>query len=138
MELKCPPAPSNKKEYIAAIGKALVQEHGTKKYYRSEEVKKASEKTKHNNPNYIDWHCWAMCVFTCHEDFDAYHTITGEICDYTVMRIEMLRELSTNSILDWLPTPDLDLDASWLDFGKLFDGVLEGIGDFISGIFDGL
>lgn len=41
MELKCPPAPPNKKDYITDIGKILVKEHGKKKYYKPEEVKKA-------------------------------------------------------------------------------------------------
>ena len=46
MDFKCPPAPKNKKEYIAEIGKILVKEHGKKRYYKPAEVKKASSKSQ--------------------------------------------------------------------------------------------
>ena len=138
MELKCPPAPPNKKEYITEIGKILVEEHGKKKFYKPEEVKKASKKSKHYDVSGIDWHCWAMCTFSSHSDFDAYHELTGEVCDYIGMKTEMLSGLATSASADWLTIPDLDIDASWLDFGDIFNGVLEGIGEFIGGIFDGL
>ena len=138
MELKCPPAPPNKKEYITDIGKILVKEHGKKKYYKPEEVKKASKKSKHYDASGIDWHCWAMCTFSSHSDFDAYHELTGEVCDYVGMKTEMLSGLATNTSADWLTIQDLDIDASWLDFGDIFGGIIEGIGEFIGGIFDGL
>lgn len=138
MELKCPSAPPNKKEYITDIGKILVKEHGKKKYYKPEEVKKASKKSKHYNSTGIDWHCWAMCTFSSHTDFDTYHEKTGEVCDYVTMKTEMLGGLSTSVSDDWQTIPDLDIDASWLDFGDIFGGIVEGIGDFIGGIFEGL
>ena len=49
----------------------------------------------------------------------------------------MLCRLTTSTSLDWLAIPDLDIDASWLDFGDVFNGLLEGVGEFIGGIFDG-
>jgi len=81
MSTACPPAPTNKKEYIAEIGTILVKEHGKKKYYST-----------------------ASAIAT----------------------------------VDWLSIPDIDIDASWLDFGDVFEGVIEGIGEFITGIFDGV
>ena len=138
MSAKCPPAPPNKKEYISEIGKILIEEHDKKKYYKPEEVKKASQKSKYNLLDGIDWHCWAMCTFCSHTDFDAYHQLTGELCDYGAMKIETLSGLAITTSADWLSIPDLDIDASWLDFGDVFDGLLEGIGEFISGIFDGI
>jgi hypothetical protein len=138
MNTQCPTAPPNKKEYITDIGKILVAEHGKKKYYKPEEVKKASKKSKHYDSSGIDWHCWAMCTFSSHSDFDAYHEITGEVCNYVDMKTEMLSGLTTSTSVDWLAIPDLDIDASWLDFGDVFDGLLEGVGEFIGGIFDGL
>ena len=79
-----------------------------------------------------------MCTFSSHSDFDAYHELTGEVCDYVGMKTEMLSGLAMSSSSEWLTIPDLDIDASWLDFGETFGGILEGIGEFISGIFDGL
>jgi hypothetical protein len=134
MELKCPPAPPNKKEYITNIGKILVKENGKKKYYKPEEVKKASKRSKYYDSSGIDWHCWAMCTFSSHSDFDIYHETTGEACDYIAMKTEMLKGLTSSASVDWLTIPDMDIDASWLDFGE----ILEGIGEFIGGIFDGL
>ncbi|MFK7901121.1 MAG: hypothetical protein AB8B61_10240 [Cyclobacteriaceae bacterium] len=142
--MKCPPAPKNKKEYISEIGKILVKEHGKKKYYNPEEVKKASKQYNFNSLDVIDlvatgWHCWSMATFSSHADFDAYHEATGEVCDYVSMKTEMLSSLATStSSLDWLSVPDLDIDASWLDFGDVFGSVLEGIGEFVCGILDGL
>ena len=130
--------PPNKKEYLTDIGRILVQEYGKKKYYTPEEVKAASDKSNLKKEKGIDWHCWAMATFTSHPDFDAYHEATGEACDYIGMKTEMLSGLASNSSVDWQDIPDLDIDASWLDFGDIFEGVLEGIGEFIVGIFEGL
>lgn len=134
MNPNCPAAPTNKKEYITEIGKILVTDYGKQKYFKPEEVKKASKKTKYYDTYGLDWHCWAMSTFSSHTDFDAYHKLTGEVCDYVSMKTEMLCGLSASTSIDWLDIPDLDIDASWLDFGTVFDG----IGEFIGGIFDGL
>ena len=132
----CAPAPTNKREYISDIGKILVEENGKKKYYKPEEVKKAHRKSKWYDG--LDFSCWGMSTFTSHSDFDKYHEQTGEVCNYTEMKTEMLSGLSVSSTTDWTKIPDLDFDSSWLDFGDVFDGVLEGIGEFIGGIFDGI
>ncbi len=136
MGTTCAPAPTNKKEYITDIGKILVTENGKKKYYKPEEVKKAHQKSKWYDV--LDFSCWAMCTFSSHSDFDRYHEETGEICDYAEMKTEMLSGFSASADTDWLSLPDIDIDASWLDFGNMFDGIFEGIGEFIGGIFDGL
>ncbi|WP_281990709.1 hypothetical protein [Aquimarina aggregata] len=136
MATSCAPAPINKKEYISDIGKVLVKEHGKKQFYKPEEVKKAHRKSKWYDG--LDFSCWAMSTYSSHSDFDRYHQETGEICDYTQMKTEMLNGLSVSPNSDWMDIPDLDIDTSWLDFGDVFDGVLDGIGDVISGILDGL
>ncbi|MGK0391080.1 MAG: hypothetical protein ACI94Y_003841 [Maribacter sp.] len=61
MGTPCTPSPTNKKEYITDIGKILVEEHGKKKYYQPEEVKKAHEKNKWSDG--IGFSCWAMSTF---------------------------------------------------------------------------
>lgn len=136
MATSCAPAPIKKKEYISDIGKVLVKEHGKKQFYKPEEVKKAHRKSKWYDG--LDFSCWAMSTYSSHSDFDRYHQETGEICDYTQMKTEMLNGLSVSPNSDWMDIPDLDIDTSWLDFGDVFDGVLDGIGDVISGILDGL
>lgn len=132
----CTPSPTNKKEYITSIGKILVKENGKKKYYKPEEVKEAHRKSKWYDG--LDFSCWGMSTFTSHSDFNKHHQETGEICDYVEMKTEMLSGLSVSSTTDWTNIPDLDIDASWLDFGDIFDGLLDGIGEFIGGIFEGI
>lgn len=136
MNNTCPAAPSNKKEYIQSLGKILVQDYGKKKYYKPREVKKANEKTK--NRYHLDFSCWGMSTFSSHEDFDKYHEETGEICDYTAMKTEMLAGFSTEGSDAWIDFSSVDIDMSWLDFGDAFDGILDGIGELFSGILDGL
>ena len=138
MKSSCTPSPSNKKECITNIGKILVTEHGKKNYYTPEEVKKAHKKSKCYDalsPDILDFSCWAMSIFSSHNDFDSYHESTGEIYDYAAMKSEMLQGLSASSDTHWTEIPDLDIDASWLDFGDAFEGIFEGIGEFIGGIF---
>ena len=135
----CAPAPIDKKEYITDIGKILVKENGKKKYYKPEKVKEAHRKSKwYDGLDNLDFSCWAMSTFSSHSDFDRYHLETGEVYDYIDMKTEMLSGISNSTITDWTLIPDLDIDASWLDFGDVFDGLLDGIGDIIGGIFDGL
>ncbi len=134
MGISCAPAPTNKKEYISDIGRILVEENGKKKYYTPKEVKNAHHKSKWYDG--LDFSCWAMSTFSSHGDFDIYHEETGEVCDYVEMKSEMLTGISNAPAADWASIPDIDLDASWLDLGELFEGVLEGIGEFIAGILD--
>lgn len=131
MENTCSPAPTNKKEYISSLGKVLVKEYGKKKYYKPEEIKQAHKKDKwyHNILDVSDgieiFSCWGMSTFSSHSDFDKYHQKTGEACDYIAMKTEMLSEWTSSVDFNWTEIPDIDIDASWLDFGEVFEGVLE-------------
>jgi len=139
MKLKqkiCAPSPVKKKEYITDIGKILIEENGKKKHYKPKEIKKAHKKSTWSDG--LDFSCWAMSTYSSHEDFDKYHESIGEVCNYSEMKMEMLSGLSDSAITDWSEIPSIDIDSSWLDFGNVFDGLLEGIGDFVGGILDGL
>ena len=134
MSTKCPPAPKDKKAYVTELGKILVKDYGKKKYYKPEEVKKANRKT----PWYdiADFGCWGMSVYTSHSDFDAYHAQTGEACDYVAMKSEMISGMSAADSISLADLADVDIDASWLDFGDVFESIFEGIGAIITSIFD--
>ncbi|MFM9839237.1 MAG: hypothetical protein ACKVOQ_13290 [Cyclobacteriaceae bacterium] len=132
----CAPAPTNKKDYITDIGKILVADYGKQKYYKPQQVKRAHEKSKWHDG--LDFSCWGMSTFSSHSDFDKYHQQTGEICDYVSMKTEMLHGLSLSGSQDLIDLPDIDIDVSWLDFGEVFGGIVEGIGDLIAGIFEGM
>jgi hypothetical protein len=103
-----------------------------KEFYKPEDVKKAHKKSKwFKNLDGLDFSCWAMYSFTSHIDSDKYHEQKGEVCNYGYMKAEILCGLSGNSILNLTEIPDLNIDASWLNFGDVF----EGFGKFISVIF---
>jgi hypothetical protein len=132
----CHPAPSDKRKYIGDIGRILVARHGKKKYYNPREVKDAHKRSPWNGG--IDFSCWAMSTYSSHDDFDTYHQETGEVCDYAEMKSTMLEGISLSDSTHLSEIPDIDLDASWLEFGDVFGAVLEGIGEFFSAIADGL
>lgn len=134
MNRACHLVPTNKKEYIADLGKILVQDYGKQKYYKPEEVKKAHKKSRWSN---LDFSCWGMSIFTSHWDFDYYHQQTGEACDYVAMKAEMLQAISVGEGASIIELTDKDIDASWIDFEEVFGGISEGIGEFIAGIFEG-
>jgi hypothetical protein len=134
MNFNCPPAPTDKRAYIADLGRILVRDFGKKKYYKPQEVKKAHKKSKWNG---LDFSCWGMSTYTSHSDFDKYHEHTGEVCDYSEMKAEMLEGISLTDSVHLTDFPEIDLDASWLDFGGVFSGILEGVGEFFSAIADG-
>ena len=136
MNKKCPPSPIYKKEYITNIGRILINTYGKKKFYQPKEVKEAAKKSKHNSYQ-MDWSCWAMCIFTSHSDFNHHHYITGEVCDYLGMRTEMIGSFASLTPDNWTEIPGLDIETCWLNFDDVFGTVLEGIGSFIGGIFDG-
>jgi hypothetical protein len=131
---KCPPAPPAKRKYIADIGKILVHDFGKKRYYKPAEVKKAHKKSSWADG--LDFTCWGMSAYSSHSNFDTYHQKTGEACDYVEMKTEMLEGISASDTVHLSDFHDIDLDASWLDWGQIFEGILEGIGEFISGIAD--
>ena len=131
----CHPPPDDKRRYIRDIGQALVHEHGKKKFYKPEQVKKAHQKSEWNK---LDFSCWAMSTYSSHEDFDSYHEQTGEVCNYIEMKSTMLEGISVTDDVHLSDVPDVDLDVSWLDAGELLDGVLEGIGDFFAAIAEGV
>ncbi|WP_162051445.1 hypothetical protein [Pontibacter pamirensis] len=135
MESSCQIEPNDKKGYIKELGNILVREYGKKRFYKPEEVKKAHRQSKWS---YMDFSCWGMSVFSSHEDFDAHHQEAGESCDYVGMKSEMLGGLSMAESGSWIDIPDLDIDASWLDFGEAIGGVLGGIGELLAGVGDAL
>lgn len=115
----CALPPADKKAYGKSVGEELVKTFGKKKYYSPEQVKKASSQTKYD----IDWHCWAMCLYTSPSDFDAYHRSIGGSCNYADMKSEMTSALTDGASDSWF-----DIDLSWLEWPD-FD--LSSVFDFI-------
>lgn len=137
MNLRCGTPPADKKEYITSIGKILVEQHGKQDFYTPEHVKQAHRQSNYFDPATIN-PAWAMCIFCSHEVFDEYHRAKKEECDYVSMRTEMLQGMGTTDASSWLVIPDIDIDASWLDFGEIFGSIVEGIGELVGGIADGI
>lgn len=109
--------PGDKKAFIGAVGEELVQRHGKQKYYKPDDIRRVATARGYS----IDWICWAQCIFSSMEDFDAWHKARGETCDYVEMKSEVLEDLAGSGGFQW---PDVDL--SWLewpdiDLSGLFD-----------------
>lgn len=134
----CPPAPPNKEQYIKEIGHELVGTFGKKEFYRPEEVRKSHRKKKGDSSLEVeaDFSCWAMSIFCSHEDFDEYHRIEGEVCDYVEMRQEMLGGADSSFWEDLISLPDFDIDASWIYLTETMSSVTDGVGSLFSGLAD--
>lgn len=113
--------PDDKKAFIGAVGQELVRAHGKLNYYRPPDIRRAAERRGYP----VDIHCWAYCVFATPEDFAAIHAAAGEVCDYAVMKAEVLADLASGASfslfdldLSWLEWPDIDLSSlfDWFDF----------------------
>jgi len=96
------------------VGDDLLQHHGKKRYYRTEEVREAVKRSYYP----MDWSCWAYCLFTSPEDFSRYHESIGEPCDYGKMKAEMVSAMTDGAStswfdahMSWLEWPDVDLSA---------------------------
>lgn len=117
----CDLKPNDKKKFISDVGRHLVQEHGKKKYYKPEQIRKAVRDGGYE-PDIV---CWAYCMFSSPADFSAVHEAAGEVCDYAAMKTEVLTDLSSDGSflgidpdLSWLEWPDIDLSDifDWIDF----------------------
>ena len=117
----CHVAPRDKKAMISAVGQELVRRHGKKKYYKPAEVRSAANSCGYGN----DVHCWAYSIYITPEDFIELHRLTGEACDYAVMKAQVLSDLATSGSflpldldLSWLEWPDIDVSClfDWFDF----------------------
>jgi hypothetical protein len=113
----CHLQPKDKKAFVGAVGEELIRRYGKRKYYKPAEVAQAAG--SRGFP--LDIHCWAYCIFTTPEDFKAIHDAAGEVCDYAVMKAEVLADLAVDGAFS-----GLDLDLSWLewpdiDLASLFD-----------------
>ena len=116
----CHIKPDDKKALIGAVGQELVRKQGKKNYYKPDDVRRAAETCGYP----IDVHCWAYCIFSSPEDFRALHDAAGEICDYALMKAEVLGDLASGASfslfdidLSWLEWPDIDLSSifDWFD-----------------------
>ncbi|MCT2405968.1 hypothetical protein NZD88_00190 [Chryseobacterium antibioticum] len=127
----CTPLPEDRKKYIKDLGSILVDDYGKKDFYKPEEIKKADQKASWGSGS--DYSCWGMSVFSSHEDFDAYHKASGEICDYAEMKQTMLDGISSEGLNFVLPElSDAEIDLSWLDLGDVF----QAVGEFFSSFLD--
>jgi hypothetical protein len=61
----------------------------------------------------LDFSCWAMSTYSSHSDFDEYHEQTGEICNYSEMKAEILEGISLTDAVHVTDFSEVDLDASW-------------------------
>ncbi len=111
---------ATKKKFLSDVGHDLVQQHGKQKYYTQQQVQNSCRRRGYD----IDWICWAYCIYTSPETFEAIHRASGEVCDYIAMKAAALHDLAGGSFqlpdldLSWLEWPDIDLSSifDWVDW----------------------
>ncbi len=127
----------DKKESLIRIGKILVEDHGKQKFYSPEQVQSAHDKMKSNLIDTVSLSAdildFAMSLYSPVEDFVTY--FTSSAADYLKLKTEAIKEISDS---DWDFFPTIDIDMSWLDAGDILESTIEGIGSFLSAIFEGL
>jgi hypothetical protein len=106
----CRISPADRRAQTRLVGNDLLKNYGRKQYYSVQEVKQSNLRQKIG----VDFACWSHAMFNSHTDFDNYHALIGEACDYVAMKSEMLSSVSTSS--DAAAWFDFDFDLSWLEF----------------------
>jgi hypothetical protein len=106
----CRISPADRRTQTRLVGNDLLKNYGRKQYYSVQEVKQSNLRQKID----VDFACWSHAMFNSHTDFDNYHALIGEACDYVAMKSEMLSSVSTSS--DAAAWFDFDFDLSWLEF----------------------
>src|SRR5262249_20241994 len=110
---------ADKRLIARRVGRDLIKHHGKKRCYTVSEVRSAAVRQDF----LVDWHCWALALFTDRERFDVYHHEIGECCDYAAMHKGMMETVggdaaSTLEVLDPSgPVGGLEIaDDSWSIF----------------------
>jgi hypothetical protein len=116
---RCVSAPASRESRLGReVGRELVSKFGRKPYYSRLEIKRVMRRLDFPDA----WDCWAYSLFLSHSEFDAHHSMIGEICDYASMRHAMI-----DATIGGAPSA-FDASQSWLDWPD-FD---------IAGFFDAL
>lgn len=69
-------------KYLKETGAQLRDRHGRQKYYTPAQVKQSILESGCSSA----YDCYALALYCSEPDFDAYHQLTGEPCNYQVMR----------------------------------------------------
>jgi hypothetical protein len=107
----CAISPADRRRQVQLVGNDLVKHHGKKSFYSIDEVRNANRRQGID----LDVACWSHAIFNSHEDFDRYHMMLGEACDYVAMKADMLRSVSSSAMSDQ-DTSWFDWDLSWIEF----------------------
>ena len=81
----CAISVKDKRSLARRVGKDLRNNCGRKNFYHSYEVTAAMRRLGYL-PN---WDCWALSLYVSPHDFDVYHSVRGESCDYAGMHAAM-------------------------------------------------
>lgn len=71
--------------YVTRLRPALVRLFGKADYYKPEQVKQAAKEAKLPMQDL----CYGLATYCTQDDFDDYHTGSGEECSYWGMRVEV-------------------------------------------------
>ena len=86
----CHIPPKDKNAFIDKVGQELTIRHGKKKHYSQPQVERAVRSSGYSP----DYDCWAYCVFMDGPDFNRFHQMIGESCNFDLMRTSMLQDIA--------------------------------------------
>lgn len=78
------------RSYRTTLFKHLRETFGRRLYYSTEQVRDSAAAVN-ANPEFL---CYALGLFCDRAAFEAYHTATGEHCDYGAMRAEIFAHVA--------------------------------------------
>jgi hypothetical protein len=96
--------------YVSKLPRLLLRDYGSAPAYTPAQIKRTLERSGLTT----QYDCYAISMFSDRTQFDAYHQIAGETCDYGVMRGEVAAAhfhgydaFTTTILLDMSADPSL-------------------------------
>ena len=85
----CAISVEDKRSLAKRVGKDLKSNFGRKNFYHSYEVTAAMRRLGYAR----EWDSWALSLYVSRYDFDIYHSVRGEACDYTATHASMISSI---------------------------------------------
>ena len=73
------------KSYITKLPRLLAKDYGPSETYTPKQVRRTIERSGLD----IVYSCYGIAMFSGREDFNQFHSESGETCDYDAMRVEI-------------------------------------------------
>jgi hypothetical protein len=113
--------PADKRAFIGDVGRRLTARHGMRKYYKPDQVRRATVDAGYSNGLVH----WAYCIYLTSHDFHVVQLAEGVAGEYSTMKASVLAGLTSDGSfrdadlhLSWMEWQDIDVSSllDWVDF----------------------